>query len=75
MCQVAKDVRALELQSSANAEQRVAAHKRHVALVRELKDQTEKRIEKGVLGPLESKIVGKELKDAEDELLRAQIKK
>jgi len=75
VCQVAKDLRAVELQASANTAERIAAHKRHVAVVQELKDQTDKRIETGVIAPLDGKLVAQELKEAKAELLRAQDNK
>jgi len=75
VCQVSKDLRTVELQTSANSEQRIAAHKRHVAALRELKNQTDKRIEAGVVAPLDGKLVTQELKEAEVELLRAQDNK
>jgi hypothetical protein len=68
-------LRTVELQTSANSAQRVAAHKRHVAMIRELKAETDQRIEKGVIAPLESKLVAQELKEAEAELLRVQDNK
>jgi outer membrane protein TolC len=75
VCQVAKDLRAVELQASANTAERIAAHKRHIAMVRDLKDRTDKRIEKGVVASLEGKLVSQELKEAEAELQRAQEKR
>jgi hypothetical protein len=72
VCQVAKDLRGAELQISPNGEQRIAAHKRHIAVVRDLKDQTDKRIEKGVVTSLDGKLIAQELKEAEAELQRAE---
>jgi hypothetical protein len=72
VCRVAKDLRTVELQMSASSAQRIAAHKRHVAATRILKDKIDKRIEKGVLAPLEMKIIAEELKEAEAQLKRAQ---
>ena len=71
VCKAAKDLRNSELETSANAPQRIAAHKRHVAVLRELKVHTEKGIEKGVLAPLDGKLVAQQFKEAEAELLRA----
>ena len=75
VCQVAKDLHRAELQASANPAQRVAAHKRHVAAIRALKDQTDKRIEKGVVASLDGKLMAQQLKEAETELARAQNEK
>ena len=72
VCRVAKDLRSAELQASANTAQRVAAHKRHVVAIRDLKDQTDKRIEKGVVASLDGKLVAQQLKEAEAELARAR---
>jgi hypothetical protein len=75
VCQVAKQLRTVELQTSTNTAQRVAAHKRHVAVIRDLKDQTDKRIEKGLVASVEGKLLAQELKQAEGELLRTQNNK
>ena len=72
VCQIAKDLRGAELQTSANGEQRIAAHKRHIAVIRDLKEQIDKRIEKGVVASLDGKLVSQELKEAEAELQRAR---
>jgi outer membrane protein TolC len=75
VCQVAKELRRAEVQASANRAGRVAAHKRHVAAIRDLKDQTDKRIEKGVVASLDGKLIAQQLKEAEAELARAQNEK
>jgi hypothetical protein len=75
VCQVSKDLRNVELQMSANVPQRVAAHQRHVALIRQLKDDTDRRVETGIIAPLEGKLAAHLLKEAETELLRAQDSK
>lgn len=71
VCQVAKDLRNVEVQTSTNAEQRITAHQRHVSLIRQLKNETDKRIEAGTVAPLEGKLAAQELKEAESELLSA----
>jgi len=75
VCVVAKDLRTVELRTSANAAQRISAHKRHVAVLRELNDQTDKRIEKRIVAPLDGKLIAEELKEAESQLARAQDNK
>ena len=75
LCQVAKDLRNVEVQTSANAEQRIAAHQRYVTLIRQLKDETDRRIEIGTIAPLEGKLAAQLLKEAETELLRARDNK
>jgi hypothetical protein len=75
VCQVAKDLCSVEVQISANAEQRIAAHQRHVTLIRQLKDETDRRIETGIIAPLEGKLAAHVLKEAETELLRARDNK
>lgn len=72
VCQVAKNLRTVDLQISTNSTQRIAAHQRHVALIKRLKDQTDKRIETGTLAPLEGKLIAEELKRAEAELVHAK---
>lgn len=75
VCQVSKNLRTADLQMSANGRQRVAAHQRHVGLIQALKDETDRRIENGVIGPLDGKFIAQELKEAEAELLRARESK
>jgi hypothetical protein len=75
VCRVAKDLRTVELQTSADSAQRLAAHKRHVELIRALKDETDRRIENGVVGSVDGKFMAQELSEAEADLLRAQGKK
>jgi outer membrane protein TolC len=75
VCQIAKDLRNAELQASANSAQRIAAHNRYVAVIRDLKDQTDKRIEKGVVASLDGKLIAQQLKEAEEESSRAQNNK
>jgi len=75
LCRVAKELRTVEVQTSANAAQRIAAHERYVSLIRQLKDQTDRRVESGILAPLDGKLAAQLLKEAEAELLRAEDKK
>ena len=67
--QVAKDLRSVE--QGTNQEQRIRAHMRYVALVSELKNETDKGIEKGIIAPLEGKLAAQELKEARIELMDA----
>jgi hypothetical protein len=75
VCSVSKDLRTVELQTSADSAQRMAAHKRHVGLIRALKEETDRRIENGVSSPLDGKFMAQELKEAEAELLRTEERK
>jgi len=72
LCQVAKDLRTVELQMSTSSAQRIASHQRHVTVLQGLKNETDKRIEKGVVAPLDGKLVAQELKEAEADLVRAK---
>ena len=72
VCQVARDLRTVELQMGTNSTQRLAAHQRHIAMLQNLKDETDRRIETGVVAPLEGKLVAQQLKEAEADLLRAK---
>ena len=74
VCEVAKQFRDAELRMSTSAPQRIAAHTRHVALLKELKNETARRVETGVVAPLELKLVTQELQQAEAALLRAKGK-
>src|ERR1044072_4213383 len=42
VCQVAKDLRTVELQMGTNSTQRLAALQRHVAMLQNLKDETDR---------------------------------
>ena len=67
VCQVAKDLRNVEVQTSATAEQRIAAYQRYMTFLRQLKDDTDRRIETGTIAPLEGKLAAQLLKEAETE--------
>ena len=72
VCQVAKDLRRIELQMSSSSTQRMAAHQRHVVLLQGLKRATDERIGKGLVAPPDGKLVAQELNEAEAELRRAK---
>ena len=74
VCGVAKQVRDAELRMSTTAPQRMAAHNRHVSVLKELKSETERRVETGVVAPLELKLVTQELEQADNELVRSFFK-
>lgn len=67
LCRVAKELRNVEVQTSATAEQRIAAHQRYRTFIRQLKDDTDRRIETGTIAPLDGKLAAQLLKEAETE--------